>query len=105
MSGGACPAPQKPPRETATPEKLAWLLTARERLRAISPARAIPSRPGLSTEAFRDEHYAANWPVLMPGEAAGWPAVRRWTPEALKAAVGSAPVQVQAGRDAAIRGL
>ena len=97
-----CPAPHaappKPVREGATPEKLAWLLTTRERLKAISPARAIPSRPGLSSEVFRDQHYAANWPVLIPGEAAGWPAVTRWTPEGLKAAVGAAPVQVQSGR-------
>ncbi len=97
-----CPvAPtQKPARDGASPEKLAWILTSLERQRAVSPHCAIPGRPALTSEAFRDQHYAANWPVVMPGEVARWPAVRSWTPDYLRAAVGPAPVQVQAGRSA-----
>src|SRR6185436_18907952 len=58
----------------------------------------IPRRTELSAEAFRDAHYAANWPVLLSGAVADWPALERWTPEYLKAAVGAQPVQVQVGR-------
>ena len=96
-----CPVDHRPPtpvRDTASREKLAWILTSLERLRALSPHSAIPVRAGLSTEAFRDQHYAVNWPVVMPGEVADWAAVKSWTPDYLKAAVGGAPVQVQAGR-------
>ena len=98
-----CPVahrPHAPLRDIASPEKLAWILTALERQRGLAANSAIPSRAALATEAFRDQHYAANWPVLMPGEAADWPAVERWTPDYLTAAVGPAPVQVQANRDA-----
>jgi hypothetical protein len=52
----------------------------------------------MTGEEFLDAHYAANWPVLLSGELAGWPALERWTPNYLKAKIGKAAVEVQAGR-------
>jgi hypothetical protein len=94
----ARPAPVEPAPDTAQADKLAWILTAIERLRALSSDSTIPRCGGLSAEAFRDRHYAANWPVLMSGELADWPALSRWSADYLKAEVGDRPVQVQAGR-------
>lgn len=100
----ACPAasapkaPAAPASDTASAAKLAWLLGSLERLRAIAPDSAIPRKTNVSADEFRDRHYAANWPVLLAGAVADWPAVRRWSPAYLKAAVGAQPVQVQVGR-------
>ena len=93
----ACPVvhPPKAASDTASAAKLAWLLSSLERLRAISPDSAIPRKTQLSAEAFRDTHYAANWPVLLSGAVADWPAAARWTPSYLRAAVGAQPVQVR----------
>ena len=96
----ACPVAHAPAAvaPSAPVEKLEWLLAAQERLRAMSPGATIPRRRGLSGDLFRDIHYAANWPVVIEGALEGWPALSRWTPDYLRAAVGPAPVQVQLGR-------
>ena len=86
--------------EGVSAAKLAWVMTAMERLRAVAPNAAIPRKTSLGAEEFRDLHYAANWPVLIEGAIADWPARRLWSPDYLKAKVGSAPVQVQTGRNA-----
>lgn len=98
----ACPvvhAPQKA-ADGASAEKLSWLMGSLERLRAIAPAQIIAQKRGLSAENFRDAHYAANWPVILSGELADWPALSRWTPDYLARAVGAQPVQVQTRRAA-----
>jgi hypothetical protein len=76
-----------------------WILSSLETLRRQSP-RKVATKSGITPEEFLDEHYAANWPVLLSGELAGWRAVDRWTPGYLKAKVGQAAVEVQAGRSA-----
>ena len=97
----ACPvAPPRPALDKTSGAKLEWLLTALERLRAIAPPIGIPRKSHIGSQEFRDAHYAANWPVLLAGEASAWPAVARWTPDYLKAVVGPRPVQVQADRAA-----
>ena len=105
----ACPA-QKRPTATqaamppssamdASAEKLAWLMGTLEQLRGLSQAR-IPRREGISSEEFLHQHYAANWPALLAGEMAGWPALSRWTPDYLREKVGASPVQIQVDRNA-----
>jgi hypothetical protein len=92
-------APSAAPAVGAAPSvKLEWLMTTLERLRALSPAAVIPRLRGLSAEAFRDCHYATNWPVVIEGALKGWPALDRWTPEYLKSVIGDRPVQVQVAR-------
>lgn len=98
----ACPMSRTAPRrsEGASGEKLEWTMRSLERLRAVGSLRSIPRRQKLSAEVFRDEHYAANWPVVLAGAIADWPAVRLWTPDYLKRKVGARPVEVQARRNA-----
>ncbi|HTI68234.1 MAG TPA: cupin-like domain-containing protein [Caulobacteraceae bacterium] len=97
--GGSASHPE-PPAETASAAKLEWLMRSLEQLRGLSSTLAIPRKDKVPTDEFRDLHYAANWPVLMAGAVERWPAVRRWTPDYLKAVVGNAPVQVQVDRTA-----
>lgn len=82
------------------PGKLEWLAATAEKLRALSPRSNIARKSGISAEEFLDAHYAANWPVLLGGELADWPALKRWTSDYLKRVIGPRPVQVQAGRSA-----
>src|SRR5581483_9256934 len=50
--------------------------------------------------AFLDDYYAANRPVVMTGAMDDWPALTRWTPDALARRFGERIVSVQANRDA-----
>jgi ribosomal protein L16 Arg81 hydroxylase len=59
----------------------------------------VPRVPKLSRQAFLDEHYAANRPVVMTGAMDDWPAMTRWTDEELKRRFGDRVVEVQANRN------
>ena len=37
-------------------------------------------------------------PVILTGEMAAWPALTRWTPDYLKAAIGDRLIEFQGGR-------
>ncbi|WP_395336129.1 DUF6065 family protein [Novosphingobium sp. BL-8H] len=78
--------------------KLEWIMQSVQRLGTLSHNRQIPRYEAIDQQAFLDRHYAANWPALITGELDDWPALHRWTPEYLKAKIGPAPVEVQAGR-------
>ena len=100
------PAPASPSISMPTPEghgdrpasgKFEWILSSLETLRRQSP-RKIGTRSGITAEQFLEEHYAANWPVVLSGELASWPALDRWTPDYLKAKIGKAVVEVQTAR-------
>ena len=81
--------------------KREWLLEAAERQRALSPrASALERVTGMSGQHFLDHYYAPCRPVILAGEMARWPATSRWSPDYLKAVVGSRLVEFQAGRDA-----
>ncbi len=106
--------PRDPPRPAAAPEpsarpsglsfaerKFAWVLETLERQRQLSgEASGLFRVEGLTGQAFLDHHYALNRPVILGGALAGWPALKRWSPEGLKARIGAQAVQVQAGRGA-----
>ena len=84
--------------------KREWLLETLERQRDLAPAAVgIERRAGLDAEEFLECYYAVNRPVILTGEMDDWPALRRWTPEYLKAKVGSALVEYQGGRAANAR--
>jgi hypothetical protein len=91
----AAPA-RKPDRAIARRE---WILETIERQRALSPAAGIPRVRGLSSEEFLERFYAASRPVVIEGELDSWPALKRWTPEYLRQAVGSALIEYQGDRD------
>jgi hypothetical protein len=76
-----------------------WLLEAVERQRDLVPKLAAIERvSGLSGAAFLEQYYAVNRPVILTGEMADWPALTRWTPDYLRAAIGARPVEFQGGR-------
>jgi len=76
-----------------------WLLDAMERHRALLPlSDQIERRANLGRDEFLERYYAQNRPVILTGEMADWPALTRWTPQYLRAAVGAAPVQYQGER-------
>ncbi|WP_395397833.1 DUF6065 family protein [Novosphingobium sp. BL-8A] len=93
------PAPAPALGQDTPAEKLAWLMSSLEQLRGLSQTR-IPRREGIGGDEFLHQHYAANWPALLVGELAGWPAVERWTPDYLREKVGPRPVQIQVDRNA-----
>jgi hypothetical protein len=99
------PAPSEPvvvpvPNdERSLAGKSDWILSSLETLRRQSP-RKIATKSGITAQDFLEAHYAANWPVLLSGELAGWPALEQWTTDYLKAKIGKAIVEVQAGRSA-----
>jgi hypothetical protein len=79
--------------------KREWLLETLERQRDLSPrAAGIERRQDLGADEFLERYYAANRPVVLTGEIAGWPALQRWTPDYLKAKVGSRLIEYQGGR-------
>ncbi|MGH6781101.1 MAG: DUF6065 family protein [Sphingomonadaceae bacterium] len=98
----ACPVahanqPAAPANEAAA--KLAWIMGSIERLRALAP-RGIERKADITTNDFLANHYAANHPVVLDSELAGWPALDRWNPDYLKQLVGPREIEVQAGRSA-----
>jgi hypothetical protein len=98
----AAPAPPKPTARIARDlAKREWLLEVLERQRDLAPALVrIERRAGLSADEFLERYYAANRPVILVGEMAAWPALSRWTPDYLKARVGTPTIEFQGGRAA-----
>jgi hypothetical protein len=84
--------------------KREWLLETLERQRDLAPRLSlIERRFGLASEEFLERYYAVNRPVILTGEMADWPALQLWTPDYLKAAIGSRPIEFQGGRTGADR--
>jgi hypothetical protein len=82
-----------------TLKKREWLLESQERQRALAlDGTAIERRSGMGTQEFLERYYAPARPVILVGEMDHWPALTRWTPEYLRALVGSAAVEYQGGR-------
>lgn len=80
--------------------KYEWMLETQERQRALSTAASGIFRcKDLTTDEFLDNFYAPGRPTIVCGAIDAWPAFGRWTPEYLKARIGSAEIECQAGRD------
>ena len=80
--------------------KLESMLDALKLMRHLDPGNGdVPRRAGLSGEQFVTEYYAANRPVVLTDITANWPAMRSWTPEYLKQAVGGELVEVMTDRE------
>jgi len=97
-----CPvAHAAPDGQALALRKRDWLQDVRQRIRLLSPqASGVPTATDLSAEDFLDLCYAPGRPVLLRGLAGGWPALHRWSPDYLRAAIGAATVEVQGGRSA-----
>ena len=61
--------------------------------------RFVPRVEKLSTEAFYEDYYFLNRPVLITGHMADWPAMTKWTPDYFVERWGDAVVEVQTKRD------
>jgi hypothetical protein len=81
-------------------EKRDWVLDCYRRaaLQATTHGK-VPRTTKLSRQAFLDNYYALNRPVVMTGAMDEWPAMTRWTADELKRRLGNRVVSVQANRD------
>jgi hypothetical protein len=100
LSGASAPSEEIAALRLAL-AKREWLLETIERQRDLVPRLTDIERvSGLSGDRFVQDYYAVNRPVVLAGEMADWPALTRWTPEYLKAAVGARPIEFQSERGA-----
>ena len=97
-----CPAHKKAERAVAHPlqGKAEWIIETLDTLRNLAPEPLIARKKRISREAFLQDHYAVNRPLVLTGEIADWPALRLWTAEYLKRRIGAQPVEVQVRRNA-----
>ncbi len=81
-------------------QKHGWVIECyRRAARQSSTFGSVPRVPKLSRQQFMDDYYALNRPVVMTGAMDDWPAMTKWTGEALKARFGDRTVSVQANRN------
>lgn len=90
--------------ETATGSALSsrrreWIASTQLRQRMLVTDIDIPRIDRLSGRDFLHQFYALSRPVVVTGMIDHWPALRRWSPDYLKQAIGSAPVEYQCGRN------
>ena len=87
-------------RETAVAlARRDWLMGVMEAQRRLSvPAAGLWRIERLSGQDFLDQFYALGRPCVITGAIADWPALARWTPDYLRAAIGDTPVEFQGGR-------
>jgi Cupin-like domain len=79
--------------------KLESVLDMREQLAELSTTSDhVPRRRGVSREAFLEEYYSTNRPVLLEDVCDDWPARRLWSPDYLVARMGDVEVEVMSGR-------
>jgi hypothetical protein len=87
-------------RLQARVRKRDWILDVRRKLDRMRAGTAVVERvPTLSRDAFFDEYYLKNRPVVIEGALAHWPAMQRWSFDAFRARLGEREVEVQFGRE------
>src|SRR5471032_3612092 len=76
-----------------------WVIDIQRRLNQLrSPE--IPRRHQLPAQAFLDEFYSLNQPVIITGMMDGWPARSKWSPAYFRERYAERVVEVQFGREA-----
>jgi LPS sulfotransferase NodH len=81
--------------------KVESLLATYRALAQLHPsAGVVERRSSVDREEFLERYYAANRPVILQGLMRNWKAMSVWTPEYLKASLGSEEVEIMAGRNA-----
>lgn len=77
-----------------------WASAALEELRQMKGDQGeIYRKRGITPDEFLEKHYAANWPVVLTDKLDDWGALRKWSPDYLREAIGRAPVEVQTRRN------
>lgn len=83
-------------------KKRDWMLAMYRKLNRLHPSsNRVERRHKLSREAFLNEYYSANRPVIITGAMDDWPAMRKWNLDYFKGKLGDREVEVQLGRDQA----
>jgi hypothetical protein len=80
-------------------KKRDWILDCyKTAARVSSSYGTVPRVPKLSRQAFFDDYYAVNRPVVIESAIDHWPALKRWNSTELQSRFGARTVEVQAGR-------
>jgi len=79
--------------------KANWSLNALAKLERQRAQTAVPVESKLSTEAFYENYYLTNRPVLIDGRMDDWPAMTKWTPDYFVERWGGSVVEAQTRRD------
>jgi hypothetical protein len=81
--------------------KLESVMASQQRLRELAPDYTrVEKRKNVSQGEFMERYVRGSRPLVLTGVAADWPAMKRWSPQDLKARFGHLDVQVQAERSA-----
>lgn len=81
-------------------KKRDWVLRSLSKLQEMSPHYGeVDVQFTISREAFFEQYYFRNRPVVIKGMLDSWPALKLWTPEYLSRHCGSQMVEVQFGRN------
>lgn len=79
--------------------KLESVLANLQKLWQSAPDYGVVEKRGhVSRDEFLERYVRGNRPLVLTGVAADWPALRRWSPQDLRARFGHLDVQVQADR-------
>jgi LPS sulfotransferase NodH len=82
------------------PYKVISLLEALRKLQGLhARANTVERRSTLSRDAFLQQFYSQNFPVIIQGIMGDWLAPSLWTPQYLKEKAGNDQVEIQAGRN------
>ena len=80
--------------------KVQSLLAIQRSLANLDPKSVkVERRPRLSRLEFLKGYYAPNRPVVMTGLMTKWPAMKKWTPDYLKATCGAETVEIMGARE------
>lgn len=95
------PQPVVRNKTSPDPHKPRRLLDARQRMSRLGRSFTTIDRcERLSRQQFLEQYYAANRPVVMTGLTDAWPALKLWTADYLKKALGDAEAEIMTGLDA-----
>lgn len=81
--------------------KLESMLANQQKLRELTPHyQTVEKRSGVSRDEFLERYAIGCRPVVLTDITRDWPALRRWSPQDLKARFGACEVEIQAERNA-----
>jgi hypothetical protein len=81
--------------------KLESVMANQQKLLELAPDyECVRKRKNVSQGEFMERYVRGSRPLVLAGAAADWPAMKRWSPQDLKARFGHLDVQIQAERGA-----
>lgn len=99
-AAAAAKAPAAGANQDSKIKKRDWVFEVyRRNARQATTFGSVPRVPKLSRQAFLDDFYSLNRPVVMTGAMDDWRALTEWTGDNLKRRLGDRVVEVQANRN------